>query len=219
MRIVIIGSAAAGVPAASRIAHGDRNAQITVYEKSPFFSCGSCGLPHYLGNPKSDLAAAINRKSEELKREGVDARLCHEVVDIDPVRKQLTVCDGQTGQTFVDSYDKLVVATGSRNIIPQVPGSDKMGVHVLKSVGDLIFLKEFTKTPFVHNIAVLGGNFAGLEIAKAFMKLGRSVRIIEKEQKLLPAFDREVSDRIEKELEARGVTLCLGCLLYTSRCV
>ena len=93
MRIVIIGSAAAGVPAASRIAHGDRNAQITVYEKSPFFSCGSCGLPHYLGNPKSDLAAAINRKSEELKREGVDARLCHEVVDIDPVRKQLTVCD------------------------------------------------------------------------------------------------------------------------------
>ena len=210
MRIVIIGSAAAGVPAASRIAHGDRNAQITVYEKSPFFSCGSCGLPHYLGNPKSDLAAAINRKSEELKREGVDARLCHEVVDIDPVRKQLTVCDGQTGQTFVDSYDKLVAATGSRNIIPQVPGSDKMGVHVLKSVGDLIFLKEFTKTPFVHNIAVLGGNFAGLEIAKAFMKLGRSVRIIEKEQKLLPAFDREVSDRIEKELEARGVTLCLG---------
>ena len=85
---------------------------------------------------------------------------CHEVVDIDPVRQQLTACDGQTGQPFVDSYDKLVAATGSRNIIPQVPGSDKMGVHVLKSVGDLIFLKEFTKTPFVHNIAVLGGNFA-----------------------------------------------------------
>ncbi|MGI5946349.1 MAG: FAD-dependent oxidoreductase [Lachnospiraceae bacterium] len=210
MKVVIIGSAAAGVSAAQKIVKGDKTARIVVYEKTPFFSCGSCGLPHYLGHPESNLEEAIQRKAGELLNEGVEAKVNHEAVSIDPVRKQVTLRNLENGQTFVDVYDKLVVATGSNNLIPQVPGAEKMGVHVLKSVGDLIFLKEFIKTPYVHNIAILGGSFAGLEIAKAFLRRGRSVRIIEKESKLLPAFDKEVSDMIQAELEARGVQICLG---------
>lgn len=57
---------------------------------------------------------------------------------------------------------------------------------------------------------ILGGSWAGLEIAKSFLKLGRNVRIIEKEQQLLPQFDPEVSKLIQKELEAQGVQFNLG---------
>ena len=106
--------------------------------------------------------------------------------------------------------DKLVLATGSSNRVPQVPGSDRVGVQTLKTVEDLIFLKEFVRTPYVRDIVILGGSWAGLEIAKSFLKLGRNVRIIEKEQQLLPQFDPEVSKLIQKELEAQGVQFNLG---------
>ena len=85
-----------------------------------------------------------------------------------------------------------------------------MGVQTLKTVEDLIFLKEFVRTPYVRDIVILGGSWAGLEIAKSFLKLGRNVRIIEKEQQLLPQFDPEVSKLIQKELEAQGVQFNLG---------
>lgn len=66
---------------------------------------------------------------------------------IDAAARKVTVCDLATGRVFEDHYDKLVLATGSSNRVPQVPGSDRVGVQTLKTVEDLIFLKEFVRTP------------------------------------------------------------------------
>lgn len=210
MKIVVIGSIAAGVSAASQLAAGDRSAQIVVYEKGAFYSCGGSGLPHYLGESLAELNAAIQSKEQELAAAGVTAHLRHEVQRIDAAARQLTVCDLATGRVFSDRYDKLVIATGSANRIPQVPGANRVGVQTLKSVEDLIFLKEYTRTPYVRDIVILGGSWSGLELAKVFLKMGRKVRIVEKEQQLLPQFDPEVSKLIQTELEAQGVQFSLG---------
>jgi len=210
MKVVIIGSIAAGVSAAHKIAAGNPSVQICIYEREGFYTCGNCGLPHYLSESMEVLKEAICSKENELKKEGIEAHLAHEVTQISPASKQLTVHDLENNRTFTDSYDKLVIATGSRNLIPNVPGADKVGVQVFKSVKDLIFLKEYTKTPYVKDICILGGSYAGLEIAKAFLKLGRKVRIIEKENKLLPDFDAEVSEKIQQELLQEGVQFQLG---------
>lgn len=210
MKIVVIGSISAGVSAASRIAAGERNVQITVYEMSAFYSCGVGGLPHYLGETMQQLNEAIQEKETELKAAGIQAHLCHQVQAIDPARRSLTVCDLATGRVFQDSYDKLVVATGSSIRMPQVPGANRVGVQTLKTVEDLIFLKEYTRTPYVQDIVILGGNWAGLEIAKVLLKMGRKVRIIEENRQLLPEFDPEVSELIRKALEAEGVQFSLG---------
>ena len=156
------------------------------------------------------LNKAIQAKETELNAQGITAHLRHEVRGIDAAARKVTVCDFATGRVFEDHYDKLVLATGSSNRVPQVPGSDRVGVQTLKTVEDLIFLKEFVRTPYVRDIVILGGSWAGLEIAKSFLKLGRNVRIIEKEQQLLPQFDPEVSKLIQKELEAQGVQFNLG---------
>ena len=210
MKIIIIGSIAAGVSAAARLAAAQRGAQITVYEKGGFYSCGTGGLPHYLCEDLDALNKAIQAKETELNAQGITAHLRHEVRGIDAAARKVTVCDLATGRVFDDHYDKLVLATGSSNRVPQVSGSDRVGVQTLKSVEDLIFLKEFVRTPYVRDIVILGGSWAGLEIAKSFLKLGRNVRIIEKEQQLLPQFDPEVSKHIQKELEAQGVQFDLG---------
>lgn len=210
MRIVVIGSIAAGVSAAAKLSAGAQNAQVVVYEKSAFYSCGACGLPYYLNQSLEELSAAITGKEDELAAQHIEAHLSHEVVSIDAAARKLQVRDLTANRVFTDSYDKLIIATGSRSLVPQVPGNNRVGVQTFKSVEDLLFLKEFTRTPYVRDICILGGSYAGLEMAKAFLKLGRNVRIIEKERKLLPAFDTEVSTLIQKELEANGVQFSLG---------
>ena len=152
MKIIIIGSIAAGVSAAARLAAAQRGAQITVYEKGGFYSCGTGGLPHYLCEDLDSLNKAIQAKETELNAQGITAHLRHEVRGIDAAARKVTVCDLATGRVFEDHYDKLVLATGSSNRVPQVPGSDRVGVQTLKTVEDLIFLKEFVGEgiPWAH---------------------------------------------------------------------
>lgn len=123
MKIIIIGSIAAGVSAAARLAAAQRGAQITVYEKGGFYSCGTGGLPHYLCEDLDSLNKAIQAKETELNAQGITAHLRHEVRGIDAAARKVTVCDFATGRVFEDHYDKLVLATGSSNRVPQVPGS------------------------------------------------------------------------------------------------
>lgn len=208
MKIIIIGGVTAGMSAVSKITGGCK-AEVAVYEKAAICSCGTCGLPYYLANPEADIRAAVVAMREELRTMGVQAHIRREVLSVDFNTKQITVRNLDDGRVLTDRYDKLVIATGSHNLVPAVPGADKVGIQVLKTVEDVIFLREFTKTPYVHDITIIGGSFAGLELAKAYGKLGRAVRIIEKEDQLLPSFDREVSAMIQKELEESGVKIHL----------
>ena len=210
MKIIVIGSIAAGVSAASRLAAGSNGAQVTVYERGAFYSCGVNGLPHYLGESLEELNKAIQGKEAELAKQGIKACLQHEVRGIDPVGKTVTVVDLSTGRSFQDRYDKLVVSTGSTDTVANVRGAERLGVHTLKNVEELVFLKEFTKTPYVSDIVISGASWSGLEIAKAFLKLGRRVRIIDKSNQLLPGFDSDVSKMIQHQLELEGVTVNLG---------
>lgn len=210
MKIIVIGSIEAGVSAAMMLAAGNATARIVVYEKGSFYTCGTCGLPHYLSEDLNTLKQAIEEKEEELSKQRIEAHQRHEVLAIQPASRSLTVLDMDKNQTFTDTYDKLVIATGNHGLVPQVPGADRVGVQTLKNVEDLLFLKEYIRTPYVRDIVILGGSYAGLEIAKAFHKLGRNVRIIEKEQRLLPDFDAEVAMMIQDELEKEGLVFQLG---------
>jgi NADPH-dependent 2,4-dienoyl-CoA reductase/sulfur reductase-like enzyme len=210
MKIIVIGSIEAGVSAAMMLAGGSASASIAVYEKGSFYTCGTCGLPHYLSEDLTTLKAAIEEKSKELAAQNIEAHLRHEVTGIEPSSHTLTIHDIDKDRTFTERYDKLVLATGNSALIPNVPGADRVGIQTLKNVEDLLFLKEYVRTPYVRDIVILGGSYAGLEIAKAFHKLGRNVRIIEKERRLLPEFDTQVAELIQKELEAAGLTFQLG---------
>lgn len=210
MKLIVIGSIAAGVSGAQRLSAGEGGAQITVYEAGAFYSCGTGGLPHYLGEPLSALNEAIQGKERELAARGITAHLRHQVQSIDPTAKQVTVKDLTTGRVFQDRYDKVVVATGAVPHIPQAPGADRVGVQTLKNVEDLVFLKEYLRTPYVRDIVILGGGWAGLELAKVLLKLGRNVRVLSESAQLIPQLDPEVSRHVQAAVEREGVQLSLG---------
>lgn len=210
MKIIVIGSIEAGGSAAMMLASDQAAARIVVYEKGSFYTCGTCGLPHYLTEDLKTLKEAVDSKERELAGSQIEAHLRHEVLDIQPAARTLTIRDMDGNRVFTETYDKLVLATGNLSLIPQVPGADRVGVQTLKSVEDLLFLKEYVRTPYVRDIVILGGSYAGLEIAKAFHRLGRNVRIIEKDRQLLPDFDAEVASMIQAELEQAGLKFQLG---------
>lgn len=84
----------------------------------------------------------------------------------------------KTGEKITESYDKLVLATGSRPIIPNLPGKDLKGIHFLKlfQEGQAID-EEFAKND-VKRIAVIGAGYIGTEIAEAAKRRGKEVLLL-----------------------------------------
>ncbi len=210
MKVIIIGGVAAGMSAASKIARTDSSAEVVVYEKGGFLSYGACGLPYYVGNFNDDYRRMIARTQEQFTQAGIKTHLFHEVLKVDVDKKQVIVKDIKNGNMFADSYDKLMIATGASSIVPPFPGVEMMGVHVLKTLEDGIFLKEYAAMSEIKNVSIVGGGYIGIECAEAFLNLKKNVRIIEAADRILTPFDKEMSDMAEKELEKHGVKLHLG---------
>jgi NADPH-dependent 2,4-dienoyl-CoA reductase/sulfur reductase-like enzyme len=210
VKVIIIGGVAAGMSAASKIARTDSSAEVVVYEKGGFLSYGACGLPYYVGNFNDDYRRMIARTQEQFTQAGIKTHLFHEVLKVDVDKKQVIVKDIKNGNMFADSYDKLMIATGASSIVPPFPGVEMMGVHVLKTLEDGIFLKEYAAMSEIKNVSIVGGGYIGIECAEAFLNLKKNVRIIEAADRILTPFDKEMSDMAEKELEKHGVKLHLG---------
>ncbi len=157
MKVIIIGGVAAGMSAASKIARMDQTAEVVVYEKGGFLSYGACGLPYYVGDFNDDYRRMIARTKEQFEKSGIRTNLYHEVVKVDIEKKQVFVKDIKSGNMFIDGYDKLMIATGAASVVPPFAGVEKMGVHVLKSLEDGIFLKEYAKDPQIKNVTIVGG--------------------------------------------------------------
>jgi NADPH-dependent 2,4-dienoyl-CoA reductase/sulfur reductase-like enzyme len=210
MKVVIIGGVAAGMSAASKIHRLDAGIRVTVYEKGGFLSYGACGLPYYVGGFNDDYRKMIARSREAFETMGVKTFLRHEVRSVDPEKKQVVVKDLESGREFIDSYDKLMIATGAEAVIPPFSGRDLLGIHVLKTMEDGIFLKEFSKMQKVKNVVIVGGGYIGVECAEAFLHSGKNVRIIETASRVLAPFDGEIGALAQEELIHQGVMLHTG---------
>lgn len=210
MKVIIIGGVAAGMSAASKIARMDQTAEIVVYEKGGFLSYGACGLPYYVGDFNDDYRRMIARTREQFEKAGIQTNLYHEVMKVDIEKKQVFIKDLKSGNMFIDGYDKLMIATGAASVVPPFAGVEKMGVHVLKSLEDGIFLKEYAKDPQIKNVTIVGGGYIGIECAEAFINLGKQVRIIEAANRILMPFDEELASMGMEELTKHGVKLYLN---------
>lgn len=210
MRVIIIGGVAAGMSAASKIARMDKTAEVVVYEKGGFLSYGACGLPYYVGNFNDDYRRMIARSQEKFTESGIQSFLHHEVVKVDVEKKQIFVRNLNDQTMFIDKYDKLMVATGAASIVPPFPGIEMMGVHVLKSLEDGIFLKEYAARQDIKKVTIVGGGYIGIECVEAFLNLGKEVRLIEAADKILTPFDDEISTMALDEILRHGVEVHLN---------
>lgn len=211
MRIIIIGGVAAGMSAASKAKRTDSNSQIVVYEKSDVVSWGACGLPYYVGDFYEDPNTMIARPLNKFIESGIDVKTKHEVLKVYPVSKTVTVKDLSTGNIFDDKYDVLMVATGASAIIPPIENKNLKNVFTLKEFSDGIAIKEVAKKNEIKDVIIIGAGFIGIETVEAMKKLGKNIRVIQLDSRVLPdTFDEEITSIMEKELLNHEVELNLN---------
>lgn len=208
MRIVVIGGVAAGMSAAARARRTARDAEIVVFEKGSVVSFGACGLPYFVGGWFDDPGFMIARTAEQLRESGIDVRLRHEVLSVNPQAHSVRVRDLDAGTERDESWDRLMIATGANPIRPPFPGIDLTGVHTLTTLDDGKAVRAALESPDIRNVVVVGAGFIGLETVEACLHRGKHVRLIQLDERvLIDAFDPEITTLIEKELVAKGAHL------------
>lgn len=210
-KIVIVGGVAGGASCAARLRRQDEAARITIFEKGPYVSFANCGLPYYIGNvirQQDDLLIADTQLFDERFR--IDARVLHEVKSIDRDKKTVTVCDLRSGDEFEESYDQLVLSPGARPIRPPLPGIDTPGIFTIRSVPDSNEVKAWIEKHHVDRAVVIGGGFIGLEMAENLVHRDIKVNLIERDEQVMPALDREMTAPVQDALEKNGIGVLLG---------
>ena len=209
MRVVVIGGVAAGMSAASKLRRTDPDAEIIVYERGSFLSYGACGLPYYIGGWNDDPQKLIARTPEKFREMGIETRLRHEVLKVDPSAKTVRVRDLDSGREFEDRWDRLMIAVGCRSAAPPVPGYDLPAVFSLRSMEDGMLLREVARLPGIRHVVIVGGGAIGVEMAEALTRLEKRVTLLEGAERLLRPFEPEFSELAAQELEKNGVTVKL----------
>lgn len=208
MKTVIIGGIAGGLSAASQIRREDNGAQVIVLEKSGDVSYAACGMPYnlfYKDKPVDDLYAL---SLDDIRTErGIDYRLHHEVVAIDPARKEVTVVDREGSREYRESYDYLVYATGNKpNRLP-LPGFDDSDVFYFKTLDDTRQVKNIIYEKSPATALLIGSGYTNLELVDVLYNMKITPVILEKSATILPSFSEEIRFKVLEKLEEKGISL------------
>jgi CoA-dependent NAD(P)H sulfur oxidoreductase len=210
MRLAIVGGVAAGTKAASRARRLDPEMEITVYQEEPEPSISECGLPYFLSGIVEKRERLVARTPEKFAQKDIDVLVRHRVEKIDASAKKLIVHDLNAGKTFEDAYDRLVVATGARAVLPPIPGVDLEGVLELRFLTDADRIRSYVEKYSPEKATIVGGGYIGLEVAENLCGLGMEVSLIEGEDRVALAYGPEVSEKVEAELASHGVNIFTG---------
>ena len=211
MNIVIIGGAAAGMSAAAKARRESKDARVIVYEMGEIISFGACGLPYYVGDFFSDPDMMIARKVEQMQAAGVEVHTCHQVISVDTQSKSIEVKDLDSGVSFTQPYDKLMIATGANVIRPPFKNIDLGNIFTLTKMEDGKRLKEIAMEERTKDVTVIGAGFIGIEVVEAMKHLGKHVRLIQRSGRVFnKIFDERITDLMQEELLSHGVELVLN---------
>lgn len=211
MKIVIIGAVAGGTSAATKARRNNKQAEITIFDMDKDISYSGCGLPYYIGSKIKDRSAIVPRDSSYFKKKyNVNILTEHEVLNIDVLMKKLTVKNLNTNEIFMEDFDKLIIATGAKSVIPNISGAKGANVFYLRNVQSADKIKDFINKNNPKKAVIVGSGLIGLEMTENLKDLGIDVTIVELGVQVMPTLDKEMANYIEKYLEQKGVNLVLG---------
>ncbi|MBC2581622.1 FAD-dependent oxidoreductase [Clostridium sp. DJ247] len=209
MKVVVIGCTHAGTAAIKNIAALHPDAKITIYERNDNISFLSCGIALYVGGVVKDPKGLFYSSPEELASLGVKTNMNHDVLKTDLENKKLIVRNLKTNEEFEDTFDKLIVTTGSWPIVPKIEGIDLDNILLSKNFYHSNTITERAKT--ANKIVVVGAGYIGVELVEAFETNGKSVTLIDAQDRILSKYlDKEYTDIAEKAFSDHNIKLALG---------
>ncbi len=210
-KVLIVGGVAGGASCAARLRRLDENAEIIVFERGEYISYANCGLPYHIGDVIKQRSALILVTPEAMRAKyNADVRIKQEVVAIDKAAKKVTVKRVDTGETYEEQYDTLVLSTGSSPLKPPIPGIDSKRIMTLWTVPDTDRIRAYIKEQNVKSAVVVGGGFIGLEMAENLHLAGAKVSIAEMLPQVMAPLDFEMAQLLHEHLETKGIDLNLN---------
>lgn len=208
MKVAVIGCTHAGTAAVKELA-SQQDVEITVYERNDNVSFLSCGIALHVGGVVKHAESLFYSSPSELAELGAEMRLKHDVLEIDSERQTIVAKNLMTGEVVHDTYDKLIMTTGSWPIIPMLPGIELNQIELCKNYHHAQTIIE--KATDAERITVVGAGYIGAELVEAFEAYGKDVTFIDSADRILNKYlDRSFTDVIERELTDRGIRLELG---------
>ena len=200
MKIVIIGGVAAGAKAAAKSRRELPDAEINLYTDDTHISYSACGLPYYIEGNFEDYRLLLVRSPEEFEEKNIHIHLKHRVAKIIPESKQILVQNLDTQKAFLTEYDKLIIATGARPIVPKIKNVNLPDVFTLRRIEDGIAIKE--KALKSKHATIVGAGYIGMELLEAFVRQNLRVTVCEYSPQIMNFFDEDMSKLIEEQLKS-----------------
>ncbi len=175
---VVIGASHAGVNLAFSLRKEGWEGAILLFDKDPEIPYHRPPLSKtYLSNEDVNVL----KSAESYQKENINLNLGILVRSINRTDKTITLSDG-TNQT----YDKLVIATGARPIIPPIPGIEKAThLYPLRTAEDVGHIRNAFHASKNKRVVIIGGGYIGLETAASIKKIGGVVTVLERETRIL----------------------------------
>ena len=184
-------------------------AEITVFERNDNISFLSCGIALYVGGVVKDPQGLFYCSPEKLRELNVDTKMRHDVKNVDIQGKTLRVVNLETGDEFNETFDKLIITSGSWPIIPTIEGIELNNILLCKNYNHSNEIIEKAKNS--KKVIVVGAGYIGVELAEAFKDNGKEVVLIDAEERILSRyFDREFTDVAEETFKNKGIKLATG---------
>ncbi len=210
-KVLIIGGVAGGATAAARLRRLDDEAEIILFERGAYISYANCGLPYYIGGVIEQRESLLVTTKESFSaRYRIDIRPLNEVLSIDREAKTVHVQDHENNRYYTESYDQLLISTGSSPIVPNLPGIKGDNVFTLWTIPDTDRIYNFIAEKKPQKAVVIGGGFIGVEVAENLVELGLQVSLVEKMPQIMTVYDADMAKVLENHMLDHGIELYLG---------
>lgn len=212
MRIVVIGSVAAGTSVAAKARRNTEDAEIVVYDQDQDISYSVCGIPYFIGEEVESVDKLTPRNAEWFKkRYNVDIFTEHQVTRIDRANKELQITNLKTGQVKKDTYDVLVLAMGATPSAPEIFANRKWGnVFQVRNIQNAVSIRSYVENYKPKKAILVGAGFIGLEMAEQLFNDGIEVTLIQRSQQVMKHMDPDMAFRVEKKLREKGIHVLLN---------
>ncbi len=131
-----------------------------MFERGGYISFANCGLPYYIGNEITDKSSLTLQTPKSFNaRFNIDVRINSEVLTIDAHKKEVVLQNQNTGETYREGYDKLVLSPGAEPFVPTIDGIDSDKVFTLRNIPDTYKIKDFIEREKPLSAAVIGGGY------------------------------------------------------------
>lgn len=213
-KILIVGGVAGGASCAARLRRLDESSEIIMFEKDGFISFANCGLPYYIGDTITSKGSLTLQSPESFNaRFNVDVRIFNEVISIDPENKNVKVLNKKTNETYIETYDELVLSMGASPTIPNIDGYNLSKVFTLRNLDDTFAIKDYITKNKLNSAIIVGGGFIGVEMVENLHHLGINVSLVESSNQVLSHLDYEMAKEVQNYMISEGVNLLLNTSL------